>query len=260
MGALISYIAFPRIPCSYNYKLSYLHFVDRTEIYQSCMYDSETIHKIPIRYYELDVDLPTILMCHGNGVDIGCIDISIIAKNFNVNVCIFDYAGYGLHSCRSASELGCQEDVIAVYKYLIDIRGVIPENLIIYGRSLGSGVACYLAHYMCTIENNKPRGLVLVSPLMSAVRTVMNSWLPGDIFMNYMLAPKITCPTLILHGDNDDIIPYSCGYELSKLFPNLSKFVTLSGCGHNDISCLSYYTGVINFLETIQINPNNIEF
>lgn len=245
LSFMITELAFPRVACSYDDSLPYLEFITRLE-------HPNIIHRIPIRYYHWNDNQITMLICHGNGEDVGNGDIIDLANKFNINICMFDYVGYGLHSCENPSEGGCQQDVITVYKYLINEKGLRTENLIIYGHSLGTGIACYLAHYICIKENIKPRGLILVSPLMSAIHTVIDASLPGDIFMNYSLAPKITCRTLILHGDKDTVVPHTCGYELSKLFPNLSNFITLYGCEHDIVRNQSYYDAIINFLQSLK--------
>jgi len=229
MGNIVSNFAFICPPSSYTYKLSGLEFVERDVITQ----------RIPIRYYQKDKDLPTMIICHGNAEDIGQEDPQMLANMFNVNICLFDYAGYGLHSCKYASEYNCQQDVIAVYQHLKRVKKI--NNIIIYGRSLGSGISVYLA----SLTQCK---LILVSPLYSVANVVTDMWIPGDIFRNYLLAPDIKSQVLILHGNNDNVVPFVCGKKLSLLFPNLYEFVILKGCGHNDISTVQYYNKIREFV------------
>lgn len=66
------------------------------------------------------------------------------------------------------------------------------------------------------------------------------------------LAPYITCPILILHGNVDTVVPYSSGLELSRLFPNICKFVTLQNIGHN-IWTQTYYNEINVFIHPIGI-------
>lgn len=121
------------------------------------------------------------IVCHGNTEDIGQTDPIELADVFNVNICLFDYTGYGLHSNKQASELSCQED--AVYSHLINDKKVDPKNIIIYERSLGTGIAVYLASIFSFYKNK----LVLVSPLYSAANTIVKFPIPGDIFLDYNL-------------------------------------------------------------------------
>lgn len=251
MQSIISKIAFPQPYSSYDRTIPHLEFIFRSSdnILSSISSSfDDTIYAIPIRYYKISDDLPTILMCHGNNEDIGNTDPSAVAETFNVNICMFDYAGYGLHSCSIPSEKACQEDVIAVYEHLTKVKGVTLDKLIIYGRSLGSAIGCYLTNYLCQL-NTPPKSLILVSPLMSAIRTVININIPFlDMFQNHLLAPNITCPVLILHGDDDRVVHYSSGLELSTLFPNLKRFVTLEGRGHCDIWTQTYYNEIFLFI------------
>ncbi len=247
MGNIITSIAFPCKLSSYNESLPLLYFVKRDESYM-CSTMQQTI---PTIYYHLGEKYPTLLMCHGNAEDIGEVDPIRLSNQFNANICLFDYAGYGLHSCKQASEKACFEDVLAVYDHLVKTKKIPKEKIFIYGRSIGTGVACYLAHYLC--KQNIPNHLILVSPIMSAARVVTKFWIPGDIFMNYQLAPEITSSTLIIHGDYDTLVPYSCGQSLSKLFPNLYQFVVLEGVGHQNIGVSKFYNSINTFL----IEKNN---
>lgn len=245
MSSILEQFAFPHVPCTYDGTLSYLEFVTREE--EQSSWAPPKSHIIPIRYYDGHHKM-TMIMCHGNGEDIGHADPAHLSNVFGVNVCVFDYAGYGLHCCQTASESACQDDAIAVYNYLIEIKGVNAKNIIIYGRSLGTWVACYLSHYLCEIVERPPLKLILISPLMSAVKTITNFWSPIDILMSYKLAPYITCSTLIIHGDKDMVVPYSCGVELSQLFPNLYRFITLYDIGHNNVITRAYYDSILQFI------------
>ena len=151
---------------------------------------------------------------------------------------------------KSIAKISCVFAILFSKKY-VKIKQVGPENIVIYGRSLGTGMACYLAHYLC--KKHIPNRLILVSPLMSAVKVITDIWSPFDIFTNYALAPKITSQTLILHGNNDLVVPYSCGHDLSQLFPNLYDMIVLEGCGHNDIFVPSYYFNINKFLTNTNI-------
>lgn len=244
MGAIVEKFAFKNVNCTYNNTIKHLKFIVREEIEASEIKS----YNVPVRHLHINDDWPTLLMCHGNGDDIGG-DNSLeeLSGQFNTNICIFDYSGYGLHTCKTASEAGTRKDVIAVYNYLL-FMGIDPEKIIIYGRSLGSGVACYLAYHV-NRDLRQPQKLILVSPLYSAVGILTNIS-PFDIFRNYAIAPNINCSTLILHGNNDRIVPYTCGKELSKKFPHLYKFYTLSSCGHSDIYTEGYYREINQFIHS----------
>lgn len=111
--------------------------------------------------------------------------------------------------------------------------------LIVWGQSLGTGCATELA-VKCSID-----GLVLQSPLMSAVRVAFHSMptLPFvDIFVNISKVPKLTCPTLIMHGAVDDVIHVDHGKRLASLVPAaaLKELRLFDGAGHNDMELLVF--------------------
>ena len=218
MGIIIDKFAFKNKNCTYNKSLPYLKFIKRTSTELSTV----KTYYIPIRHYHIDDSLPTLFICHGNAEDIGECEPEELSKKFNANIFIYDYAGYGLHSCRTPSESNAQEDTIEVYKYLI--KKVNPQNIIIYGRSLGTALACFLAYNSKYYNKRTPQKLILISPLYSAISCITDYWSPIDKFMNYILAPHIKCHTLILHGMDDTIVPYKSGYDLAKKFKHLYKF------------------------------------
>lgn len=245
MGNVIERFAFVDVPSSYNRNISHLTFVQRHEHWLS----SVISYDIPVRYIYNNPDNPTILMCHGNAEDIGLYHLETLSEQFNANICVFDYAGYGLHTCKKPSEAECQKDVVAVYNWLLYELSIDQNKIVIMGRSLGSAVACHLAYYVRK-DKKRPQKLILVSPLSSAVKVVSNYWVPVDKFMNYQLAPKIKCSTLILHGDNDEVVAHACGQELASKFKNLYEFYTLKGCGHNDIHTRDYNIQINKFLKS----------
>lgn len=231
INIVATFFAFYTVRCSYDFHLPYLNFVNG----------------IPIRYYYKDDKLPIMLICNGCYEDIGWIDPVDLSNQHNTNVCQFDYSGYGMHSCKSSSEQLCYQDVLTVYEYLINGEGIKPENLIIYGRSLGTGVAAYLAHYLSQ-HNIRVMGLILISPFTSFLKSWVNISFSGDIFQIDQLAANITAKTLIIHGNNDWVISYDCGVKLAQLFPNLYNFVTIDGAGHGDIKTDQYYHSINKFI------------
>ena len=85
----------------------------------------------------------TIIFSHGNAEDLGmiyehCVEFT---KELNVNLIAYDYEGYGKAS-GVPSELNCYDDIDAAYAFLTDVLHQSPLNIIVYGRSLGSGPSC----------------------------------------------------------------------------------------------------------------------
>lgn len=91
-----------------------------------------------------------------------------------------------------------------MFLYLTSDLGIPPENIILFGRSIGSGPSCYLAEKYQNIG-----GLILHAGLMSALRVIFSNlrWtLPFDKFPNIDRIPNIKCPTFIIHGLRDEIV------------------------------------------------------
>ena len=89
----------------------------------------------------------TVLFSHGNAEDLGMIREWFIelSRELNVNVLAYEYAGYGKSSAADCSEANCYADIDAAYAHLTQDRRIDPANIVLYGRSLGSGPSCYLA-------------------------------------------------------------------------------------------------------------------
>ncbi len=232
MGNLITNIALPCPPSTYDLTLSYLKFIYVSNDYV-----------IPIRYYHWNNNLPTMLMCHANGEDISNLNVKRLSHLYHVNIVTFDYAGYGLHSCKVPSEEHCYKDVIAVYDYL---KSKNINNIILYGRSIGTPVAAHLAYHLC--QQHIPCKLILVSAFKTVMTTILNIWTPFDLFLTNLIAPMITCPTLIVNGCHDPVTDCKRSHELSQLFPN-AEFVVISNAGHDNVFKFhSYDRALINFI------------
>ena len=123
----------------------------------------------------------------------------------------------------------------------------VPASIL--GKSLGSGVATHLA------SKESPGSLILDSAFTSMREVIAFhvQWLP-KIFIPKMFeslgrVTKITCPTLVIHGDRDDLVP---PVHASRLYQNLrapKALRTIEGASHNDIDSFSqYYHWVLDFL------------
>lgn len=88
----------------------------------------------------------TLLFSHGNAEDLGMIYdwLVVLSLELRVNVLAYDYEGYG-RAGGSPCERGCFAAIDAAYAYLVDGLSVPPSNIVLYGRSLGTGPSLYLA-------------------------------------------------------------------------------------------------------------------
>ena len=149
----------------------------------------------------------TILFSHGNAEDLGMIYdwFNDLSRVLRVNIMAYDYTGYG-KSQGSPHETFCYADIEASYRYLLTVRNIQPEQIVLYGRSLGSGPSCYLAAKTAK-EGRSVAGVILQSPLLSAYRVAFNFRFTflGDKFPNVDYAMDIRCPVFIVHGTQDEV-------------------------------------------------------
>jgi pimeloyl-ACP methyl ester carboxylesterase len=204
-------------------------------------------HKIPDRYNnkipifvfkpKLSLHGACIIYCHGNSCDLGttftlCCDLAKFTKCIVVN---FDYPGYGIYQNIELNEKNIYHTVQVIYEYVKEKLKFDENSIIVYGFSLGTGVAFDLA---CN-EKYKFAGLILQSPFLSIIRTMYNTkrTLYFDLFNNCDKAKFLKIKTLFIHGNKDNIVPYVHGRILSKLIPQnkLFGFQTVDGAGHNNI-------------------------
>ena len=147
---------------------------------------------------------------HGNAEDLGLIyrDLDILKKSLKINVLAMEYPGYGVYRDND----GCSADKIRedsdyVYRYVLQETGLNESDIVIFGRSIGSGAATYVA------ANHKPGVLILMSAYTSIkdvacskIRVIGN--LMASHFENLKLIPRVECSTFFIHGKADDLIPY----------------------------------------------------
>ena len=184
------------------------------------------------------------LYSHGNGVDIGQLWslFHSLSNALKTNILCYDYVGYGVNT-DSPSEKGCTRAINAGYNYLIAL-GFKPENILLYGRSIGTGPTIHLAANLC-LKGKAPKGVVLESPYTSvfgvASEKVANCSSFVDMFRNVDKIAMITTPIMIFHGTDDQVIPHHHSVRLRDQYKRAAKdstkitLVSFEGGGHNDL-------------------------
>jgi pimeloyl-ACP methyl ester carboxylesterase len=136
--------------------------------------NTATGSRIPAFFIERPNAQVTILFSHGNAEDLGMIYdwFNDLARVLRVNIMAYDYTGYG-KSNGAPCEENCYADIDAAFQYLLDVRRLQPEQIVLYGRSLGSGPSCFLAQKSAK-EGKSVGGVILQSPLLSAYRVAFD--------------------------------------------------------------------------------------
>lgn len=173
----------------------------------------------------------TIWLFHGNAEDLGDLAPGLQAwREAGFAVFAHDYPGYGASSGRP-TEANVYAASRVARRYLREQLKVPANRTILYGRSLGGGPAVQMA-----IEE-KVAGLVLQSAFTSVYRVVTRwSVLPFDMFENERKLPQVPCPVLVMHGRNDEVIPFVHGEALHAAAPGPKTAFFVPGAGHNDFS------------------------
>lgn len=220
----------------FNYNFEELHF--KTE-------DGATLNAI---HFKIENPKGVILYFHGNAGDLsrwGTIAEFFVEKKYNV--LIMDYRTYG-KSTGKLSEDVLYSDAQLFYNYL---KKDYPENKItLYGRSLGTGIATYVA------SKNKPKQLILETPYYSMVDVGRSRFpfLPVKMLLKYEFPTHefikdVTCPITMIHGTDDKVVPYT---SAEKLFTTTQKenvtLITIDGGYHNNLINFKGYHELIEKL------------
>lgn len=191
----------------------------------------------------------TILWFHGNGGNIShrLDNIRLRHDLLGANLFIFDYRGYG-QSEGTASEEGTYRDGDAAIQYLHSRADVDPTRVVFLGESLGSAVAVEMA------TTRACAALILESPFLSIAEMAKVSFpfLPiGSLLQTkYDTLSKIgrvSAPLLIIHGEDDEIVPFRHGRRLFEAAGEPKEFYAIKQARHNDL----YLVGGQAYLETL---------
>jgi fermentation-respiration switch protein FrsA (DUF1100 family) len=188
-----------------------------------------------------------LLWFYGNGETIGA--IWPIIRDFRpptAALLVVDYPGYGASGGR-ATEAGMYEAADLAYNALISRPDVDRHRVYVYGRSLGSAAATH------TAATHEVAGLILESPFTSARGMAARHY---GIFPRFLVRlqldnvgaiQRIHCPTLILHGTADMLVPIKMGRDVAAAAGGPVEFVMIEGAGHND----TYEMGGIAYKEKL---------
>jgi len=174
----------------------------------------------------------TILFCHGNAGNIqDRLDKIEFFHRLGINVCIFDYRGFGKSQGRP-SEQGLYVDTKAVYDYLVNNRKIKPEVIILYGESLGTAVAINLAQEVkikaLIMEGAFSRG----RDMARKIYPFLPAFLFSNTFDSLSKIKVIDAPKLFIHSKDDEIVPFALAQKLYQTACEPKKFIAITG-GHN---------------------------
>lgn len=195
-----------------------------------------------------------LLFFHGNAGNISHrLDSVQLFHELGLSVLIIDYRGYGRSTGRP-TEAGTYEDARAAWRHLVDDRQVPPGRIVLFGRSLGGGVATWLA------ANATPRALIVESAFRSVPDMAAEiywflpvRWLARLHYPVETLLPEVAAPVLVIHSREDEIIPFAHGEALQAAAGPRARLLALQG-DHNSgflVSRRDYVAGIAAFLDEI---------
>lgn len=195
----------------------------------------------------------TLLFFHGNAGNIGHrIQKLHMFWKLGVNLFIVDYRGYGQSEGR-VSEKGFYLDAKAAYDYLVNSRGILPKQIILYGESLGIAVVVDLASLVevkaLILEGAFSRGKDIAKKIYPFLPTFLFS----NQFDSLEKIKKVKAQKLFIHSRDDEVIPYELARKLYNAADEPKEFIELVG-GHNDafwVSEKKYISSINSFLERL---------
>ena len=218
------------------------------EVWMDCE-DGVRIHGL---WWSEPEGAPVILFLHGNAQEV--YSWSLVQQELAPVGCrllLIDYHGYG-KSGGEPHEAGLYLDGKASMRWLHE-RGVEDPDIVVFGKSLGGGLACEIA------QGRELKALVLESTFTSLKRVARKlfPFLPpgvplGEVYDSISKLPSARCPVLVIHGEMDELIPVGEGFDLYAAAPEPKELYLVPGAGHNDVSMVAgqaYAHRIAGFLE-----------
>jgi fermentation-respiration switch protein FrsA (DUF1100 family) len=228
----------------FTFQRSFLYFPNHFNTLVSNAHTHKPFQELPVKtadglkltaWYAPATSKPfTIIFFHGNGDSL--YSASPVADPYTdagYGFLLVEYRGYsGLPG--KPSEAGLYADGRACIHALME-RGVKSENILLFGHSLGTGIAVQMA------EEFPVGGVMLLAPYLSIAKMAQMDfpifpakWIVLDRYDNEKKIAKVHVPVLIVNGANDRVIPPSQGKQLYELANEPRKFDSLPDCGHNN--------------------------
>ena len=184
---------------------------------------------------------PVVIFSHGNGelIDDWLAPVGHLTEA-GLGVLLVEYPSYG-RSGGKATQESITDTMVAAFDFLLQQPDVDGARIVAYGRSLGGGAACALGAV-------RPVAALVLESTFTSVAAAGPWYLPRalvlDPFDNLAVAASRVAPTLVLHGELDQVIPYGHGEALACA---AGTPIVRMPCGHND--CPRPWTAVLRFLE-----------
>jgi pimeloyl-ACP methyl ester carboxylesterase len=221
-----------------------------TEVLKNKEYElSIDIDGIVLHGWLLDKGGDKLIIYYGGNAEEVSANISDMKNIAGYSVLLMNYRGYGLNKGRPG-EKALFSDALIIYDHIISKLGISGENIILMGRSLGSGVAVYVA------GKRRVAKLILVTPFDSIRNLAQKQFpiMPVSLILRHSFdsvryAQSVTAEALMLIGNRDNIIPNGNSLNLAKNWNGECETIIIKEAGHNDIHTYSeYWVAISEFL------------
>ena len=183
-----------------------------------------------------------VLYLHGNGSNMGAnVEHANRFHRLGLSVFAIDYRGYGKSQGDFPSESQVYEDAQLAWDYLVKQQGVNPNQIYIYGHSLGGAIAIDLA-----VRHPEAAGLI-VEGSFTSTRAMVDfqkglfwlfpiDWLLRQRFDSLSKVDRLQMPVLFIHGTADNVVPVEMSKKLFDAAPEPKQLYIVPGGGHNNVA------------------------
>lgn len=236
----------------------FLYFFQEKLIFRPEILPSDHVYRFPLEFQELDYEPKSgvrinavkfkcqnpkglVYYLHGNSGSVQTwYNVADLFIEKGYDVLIIDFRGFG-KSTGTISQKSLYNDAEFVYNELK--KEYREDKILVYGRSLGSGMATYVA------SKNNPTALVLEAPYYSFKDLAHHyyPWLPHSLLLRYTLRtdkfiPNVQCPIYIFHGTDDKVVYHGSTEKLARLLKKTDRVFSIEGGTHNDLELWEEYT------------------
>lgn len=204
--------------------------------YEDAYFKTEDGEKLHGWFFPGEKTHPVILHFHGNAGNISHrLDLVQPFLRKGLSVFLFDYRGFGKSEGRP-SEKGLYQDGMAAYDYLVQKQGNLPGQVVLHGHSIGAAVAVEVAltksvkSVILESAFTSTRGMAKTIPLFF----LLSPFLPAN-YNNLEKVPRLRVPKLVVHGEEDEIVPFAMGRKLFEAATDPKFFYPVKDAGHNDV-------------------------
>jgi len=197
----------------------------------------------------------TILYSHGNAEDLGDLEeVFVQFYTHGFSVLAYDYSGYGT-STGTPSEPTAYANILTAYAYLRDRQHLHPDQILVFGRSIGGGPSVELA------AHHPVGGLILESVFTSAFRVMTRIPIfPVDTFDNLRKISSVSCPILIMHGQDDAVIPLWHGKAMYHRANSPKMSFWVPSAHHDDVMWVAgdaYWEAIDQFMGHVRASTRH---